>query len=1057
MAESSEHGDSACPATPEGVAPSSADLPGATPASSASVSKALSGCKKHGRAVRDAVTVRRGGGALGGKAAMQKKRHGTASEARKEAPADPKVETIRTVVSDMLSDPSTHSDPATVQSVTEILVLSMSENKAHAGVQTYCLATLYELAFESKANRPAIVAAGVFARIVECMADLPSAVAIQKRGCALLWLLALEKEHLLNFVRAGACSSVVWALRSQLTDDAVANAALGSIKPLSLVDYGRKALVAAGANEAVASAMLRNASTASLQAYGCSILSNLAVDVNNNRVAMASANELDAILGAMMEHNADSAVLREAIFALHNLATSERNLRSVAEHGLPVEDLLENARVADEGCRADIDILLKRIKEMRSFIAKEATRRSREEAASAAVVESQPVPTPLPLPAPAQETIQTREPSSTRKPLPTPPPAQETNQTQTADPVLAEEVQRSAMSSGERGEFESALTQLHVALRMKRTIYGEGAANDDLVHVMNCMGYLSVLIGDLLTAVAWYKESLLMQRRIPGVDPVSLAKTMTDVATLCVKTGEFNNAESYLIDALKIKRRADGSIPADSIGLLEDLADVYRAKGDADRAEKLYIHATKCYKAQPGSDHAIAGVVTKLAGLAGVIGHLDKAQRRFEMALELHRKASADAPGKEVIDALNNLGYARAVNGNDLDAIEAYEESVVLQTELLEAGGEEALANTFSTLGVLHLKTGDAAVARDSLESALFIKKGMNGDVEPASSQDAGFYSFLLTNLGEACVLGEDLLAAEQYYGEALSYVGSNPKKAAFLLATLGDLASERSDYEAAKDSFTHAIEAAEVANNTKTGIPAFDLSEMLTRLGNVCSILRDYAAAIEKYDLSLKIRQKAGRMQTKEAAGTLHSLGVAHGKRGSPSAARANLDRALEIKRRLYKDDEGMDGTMTAEECISISETYKAIGDVEAERREYKSAELQYEKAVTVLERTSDELTPALIAAAASIKTELGNVAGNRGDIHLAQDNYCDALELIKELCPSPSTPTPELIEALNKLRNAYAVNGENTRALELYEEIVDAQRLLAGDTDVAMEKMNE
>lgn len=999
-------------------------------AGGAAVSLALSGSKEHGKAVQRVILERR---ELGGK-----KGSGEKTSAAKLAPQplaakaeDPKVGPLRHVVSDMLRPSGASSDAQTVDAALEIILQSMTENASSTAVQEYSVLVLYDLARTCEENRARIATAGAFPKIVAGMASAPSSTSLQERGCSVMWLLALGEERREACVLAGACEAIVEALKNHASHTAVVSAALGAIKPVSIVDFGRRRLETAGAAEAVARAMSSNASVKKIQSEGCSLLSNLAVDIAHNRVTVAGSVELDAILGAMMEHPTEVAVQKQACFVLKNLTFSERNLRSLAEHGLPVEELLEHAGENVEECKADAELVRQRLRTARDDMAEEAARKHQsEEAVPMLFAEAAPQPAPEP---------------AAFKPH--------------ADFTLANEVQKSAMASGERGEYRSALNQLEVALKMKRELYGgPSAANDDLVYVLNCMGYLSVLCGDLPSAVSQYEDSLETQRRMPGVSPRDLAKTMTDVATLCLKTGDLVKAESYLMSALDAKRGADGSLTLDAAKDVENLADLHRAKGETDTAERLYVHAARCYKSSPlpGSDRAVAEVVTKLAALAGSSGRLDLAQGRFEMALELRRQMTpTSGASRELIEALNNLGYTRALNGNDLDAIKAYEESVVMQTDVLDTA-DESLANTHSTLGVLHLKTGDPTAARDNLESALIIKMDIYG--EENTSPAAGFYP-ILSNLGEACALEEDLESAEKYYRDALRHVAHSPGEAATLLAVLGNLSSERGDYETAKDCFTKALETAKAAKTLATSggaaagaHPVVDLAEMLSKLGNVCSILRNYAAAIDKYESSLKMRaaQGGGRTaaESEATADTLHSLGVAQCEKGSLGVARTTLTKALEAKRRLFGEEKTPVG------CVSIAETHKALGDVSVQFKDYKGAEDQYENALSALEEsTKNDDVPigtATLAAAASVKIQMGNLSGIVGDIPSAQDHYREALELRRSLC-SDAAPDTNLIEALNKLGFAHLVHGENAAALDLYEESLKAQRILNGVSDAA------
>ena len=181
-------------------------------------------------------------------------------------------------------------------------------------------------------------------------------------ACGTLWGLSTKQEHRPSLAKAGAAPRVVRALVQHMEVEDVVLRALGTLRTLSSEMEVRQDLVALEAPQQVAKAMKLHRNNPAVQRDGCAFLSNSAVDVERQQVALATEGEVEAIIKAMAAHKNDPSVLTGATFALKNYSFMDRNVRTISacENAVSLLEYTMN-NCTDSNGRDDAVVVLERI------------------------------------------------------------------------------------------------------------------------------------------------------------------------------------------------------------------------------------------------------------------------------------------------------------------------------------------------------------------------------------------------------------------------------------------------------------------------------------------------------------------------------------------------------------------------------------------------------------------------------------------------------------------------------------------------------------------------
>mmetsp|Transcript_5642 Transcript_5642/g.8017 ORF Transcript_5642/g.8017 Transcript_5642/m.8017 type:complete len:766 (+) Transcript_5642:215-2512(+) len=255
-----------------------------------------------------------------------------------------------------------------------VLLDGMRSYPTASVVQKLCLRVLGGLAKNNESNKELIVKSDASELILDSMKRLVYEDDIQEEGCRLLWSLALCKNNIVPLIKDGAVPRIMRSMVEKMTDERLVHVALGALRALS-TQMVRHSFVPLHGKNLILQIMETHSTLSFVQRDGILILANISIDKVNRHVAVASKEELNAIIGAMNHHARETSVMSVisvACFALKNYTYEENNLRALSKEK-SVMPCLKNAIefAEDRDCRKDAHDVFDRI---RKFISEESER-----------------------------------------------------------------------------------------------------------------------------------------------------------------------------------------------------------------------------------------------------------------------------------------------------------------------------------------------------------------------------------------------------------------------------------------------------------------------------------------------------------------------------------------------------------------------------------------------------------------------------------------------------------------------------------------------------------
>ena len=662
--------------------------------------------------------------------------------------------------------------------------------------------------------------------------------------------------------------------------------------------------------------------------------------------------------------------------------------------------------------------------------------------------------------------------------------------------TLAYHLMDSALRHGREGRLETAAEEIEASLKVicpscHFCCGSDPEPNPGLTRALKCAGYIHALRGKYEQSLQRYAHALEMEKRLlwslsdgsteMSVSPTAAldtASTVSTIGTLLMRLGEYDRAEECLRDSLSLKIKAYGhnGLHVGMSSELESLGDLCRSMGAIDEAERFYRVSEGCLRGSGdgrsgedtphGRKKDLSRVLLKMGILKGSIGDSKSALIYLKEATSLRRKTCR---GRLVAEALCHLGYLHAYTGDLDEATLCYEESLEALWNSEVCGVESDLVASFTSLGVLHLRSGNHLASRNCLEEALDLRRGYpdggppqllgclnegsgciignaSVDGEGVYAREDGLFRLLLA-LGEACEACEDYDVAEIHYREAMDCISPDESDGLDLSdvwSRLGHISGLHGNFSAARECYTNAFSM----KRSVYGLDAVneDLAEVLVFLGFAWSTVGDYSTAISKYELSLRMQQSVlgFHVVDSQMARTLNSLGLLHLKRGDFSAAQRCLAEALGMKRHIYDtiEDDAM-SIEIARILVNLGDVQMALGSIEDAGRLFDEALMELE-----LIRMWDEgELREVFLETAKIRLKLGEVAGSQGDMASAIEHLSDSLKIGRQYHKPGTSDEVVLIEAQKKLAFAYAVEGDYNSAIEHYEGSLTLMQTTLGE----------
>jgi len=165
-----------------------------------------------------------------------------------------------------------------------------------------------------------------------------------------------------------------------------------------------------------------------------------------------------------------------------------------------------------------------------------------------------------------------------------------------------------------QGRYNEAMVANQQALIL--AIDEFGAENSSVASIMNNLGYIYYLLGDLSKAEEFYKSSLIIMEGISDIDSMAMATCLSNLAALYRTMRDYEEAEHYCKRGLALTEKALGREHINVARSLYNLALLYSDQNKFARAESLYHRSLSISERAVGSEHpAIAEILHELAYL----------------------------------------------------------------------------------------------------------------------------------------------------------------------------------------------------------------------------------------------------------------------------------------------------------------------------------------------------------------------------------------------------------------------------------------------------------
>ncbi len=312
-----------------------------------------------------------------------------------------------------------------------------------------------------------------------------------------------------------------------------------------------------------------------------------------------------------------------------------------------------------------------------------------------------------------------------------------------------------------KGDYEDA----EKAYRQSQQIL-EAKLGRDSVEVVSIQESLSGLHGiqgrredairEICAVAARYQERF-------GRDSVQYARAMSLLGSQYIAAAAYDLAEKPLLDSLEIQRRLTGERSDSVASALETLGDLYSAKGDTEKAQSYTNQSLEIRRASVGRrDRRLADSLDKFATKSMRIDFT-----RAESALLESLQIRAQLLGKrhrEYATSLHHLGVLYSTRGQAFRASSYLESALEIRKTLQGVNVAADVASTSASLGSCYMQLDRLSDAETLLLSSIEIQCELKGEHRAAYAATLQMLGTLYAQLG-------DWELAKSYLEKALSVV----------------------------------------------------------------------------------------------------------------------------------------------------------------------------------------------------------------------------------------------------------------------------------------------
>ncbi len=373
----------------------------------------------------------------------------------------------------------------------------------------------------------------------------------------------------------------------------------------------------------------------------------------------------------------------------------------------------------------------------------------------------------------------------------------------------------------ERGDLKGAQAHYEMALAIATTDDADSIA---AAHVLDVLGNLLVVRGELNRAETYLDKALVIYREIVGERHLLVAKAINNRGHLRYAKGDLKGAVSDLKRSLAITREHLGEEHPQTLSVLNNLGATLTEAGDLAVARRCLDKALELRKRVLGPEHLDTAMsMASLGSLLSVLGNFREGIELQKHALEIFLETVGPEHPMTAQVINNAVAAILAQTENNDYAQEDLAEAerllrMVLQVEQdTLAADSNRLVLTYNNIAIVLLAKGDPDGARSFLEKALAIVEA-NRDLGHWYAA-ATYYnlSAVLRSLGDRQGLRAAMEKSTELHVKALGFDHVHTMRS---LITLGAVLEADGEIEGALQLMEHGLELqeAQIARILATG-----------------------------------------------------------------------------------------------------------------------------------------------------------------------------------------------------------------------------------------------
>lgn len=371
-----------------------------------------------------------------------------------------------------------------------------------------------------------------------------------------------------------------------------------------------------------------------------------------------------------------------------------------------------------------------------------------------------------------------------------------------------------------------------------------GAENEtypwSLIEAGNLMKYM----GRYDSALMFYQNALVIQKKVLSQKHVHLGKTMANIGVAYLDIGKLDSALSYLRNGVRIISDDFKRDHPDLGKLMSIMGQIHLNNESYDSALLYSLDALKKMRTQNGDLHINIGMVSNNIGLIFYeVGKYELSLEYYHKALRIFKNLLGDKH-PHIASVLGNIGGVYSVQGNFKSSLEYQEKCLAI---LQEKFGEEHeyVGISYGNIADIYKFTGNYQLSIEYNKKALKVIRAL---MRPNYLYIATLYNSIGLSYADLTLYKD----AMDYFSKSLSILKKQVKDSNIELAKYHrNIAS----VQISTRQFDDAIE------NLKIGLSIYqeflgerhpDISNIFRKLGSIYLRKHDYRSASFFYQKSL-------------------------------------------------------------------------------------------------------------------------------------------------------------------------------------------------------------